>query len=150
MNKDLEKAKEVLEEGNYTLVLVKDNLIFTSTERGIKPLLQIVRQGLDRAGYCVADKVVGKAAAFMYLLMGVTEVHAKVISEMALKVFQDCSMQQPIKVTYENLVPAIRNRTNTGFCPMESAVADIDCAEKALFILEKKVQEMQKEVSHAL
>ena len=32
---------------------------------------------------------------------------------------------ETIPVTYDTCVEAIRNRTNTGFCPMEQAVMDL-------------------------
>ena len=40
------------------------------------------------------------------------------------------------------VVPAIRNRTDTGFCPMESAVWDISDPHEAKAALERKISEM--------
>ena len=85
---------------------------------------------------CVADKVVGKAAAFLYELMGINALYAFTISEPALEVLKRAG----IYAEYETLVPCIRNRTNTGRCPMESAVWEISDAEEARKILENKIR----------
>jgi hypothetical protein len=83
-------------------------------------LLMILQIGNDYSGYVAADKVIGKGAAFLYILLKIKEIHANVISEPALAVLKD----KGVKVFYEELVPMIRNRDNTGFCPMEQAVLD--------------------------
>ena len=79
------------------------------------------------AGFSAADRVVGKAAAFLYCLLKVSCVYAGVISEPALQVLQ----AQGIPVFYSTLVPAIKNRTGDGFCPMETAVWDLKDPKKA-------------------
>ena len=135
---DLEKAKSVLVEGGSTCVLVKGEVVDTSMERGIRPLFQIVKSRTDREGYSAADKVVGKAAAFMYVLMKVREVFAQVISKPALEVLEGAG----IEVSYVECVPAIRNRTDTGFCPMESAVLDVKEPEEAYSVLEKRIERL--------
>ena len=135
---DLEKAKSVLVEGGYTCVLVKGEVVDTSMERGIRPLFQIVKTRTDREGYSAADMVVGKAAAFMYVLMKVREVFAQVISEPALEVLEGAG----IEVSYVECVTAIRNRTDTGFCPMESAVMDVKEPEEAYSVLEKRIERL--------
>ncbi len=140
MSLDLERAKSVLVEGGYTCVMVKGEFVDRSMERGIRPLFQIVKSRADREGYSAADKVVGKAAAFMYVLMKVREVFAQVISVPALEVLEGAG----IEVSYGECVLAIRNRTDTGFCPMESAVMDVKVPEEAYAILEKKLEEMRK------
>ncbi len=137
MEHELEKAKKVLSEGDYTCVMVKGEQVYTSRERGIKPLYHIVKEHADRKGYVAADKVVGKAAAFMYVLMEVKNVYAQVISTPALEVLKAAG----IEVTFEKSVEAIRNRTNTGFCPMESAVMEVQMPEEALEVLRKKLEE---------
>ena len=115
---DLKTARSLLEKENYTCVLCRGDDTVTDSRRGVKPLLELLESGRTFAGYSAADKVVGKAAAFLYCLLGVTALHAGVISQPALAVLENAG----ITVRYDTLVPAIRNRTNTGFCPMETAV----------------------------
>ena len=64
----------------------------------------------------------------LYVLLGVSEIYASVISDLALKTFSKSN----IRVSYGERVPMIRNRTNTGFCPMEQATRDIENPEDAL------------------
>ncbi len=123
----LDKAKELLHKGKYTCVLIKDNIEYTSTDRGVKPLLDLMKSGIDFKECSAADKVVGKAAAYLYVLLGVKEIYAAIISEPAYEVLK----MYGIDIYYESVVPAIRNRDNTGYCPMETSVLDIDNPDDA-------------------
>ncbi len=125
---DLILAKEQLMSGAYTCVIRKDDMVYTSLERGVKPLLNWLDSDIDFSGYSAADKVVGKAAAMLYVLLGVRNVHAIVISVKAKEVLE----RHGIGVTYDSLVERIHNRTNTGFCPMEEAVWEIEDLQEAL------------------
>ena len=93
---------------------------------------------IDLQGAHAADKVVGKAAAYLYVLLGVRFVHAAVISKPALDVFA-C---HGIEVEYDTLVDAIQNRTKTGFCPMERAVWTVDEPEKVPNLLKKELDRL--------
>lgn len=135
MMTDLSMAKEELLAGSYTCVVRKEDNVYTSTERGVKPLLNWLDSDIDFSGYSAADKVVGKAAAMLYVLLGVEAVHAVVISTKAKNVLE----QHGISVTYDSLVDRIHNRTNTGFCPMEEAVWEIDDLQEALWAVRDKV-----------
>ena len=78
-----------------------------------------------------ADKVVGKAAAFLYVRLGVTHVYAPVMSEPARAVLT----AHGIEAAWDTCPPAIRNRAGDGYCPMERAVWDLTDpaeAEKAV------------------
>lgn len=120
MKNDTIRARDVLQAGQHTCVLCRGNTVLTDDRRGVKPLLELL--GRDLAGFCAADKVVGKAAALLYRLLGISEIYAGVISEPAISVLQTGG----ISVFYDQKVPAIRNRTDTGFCPMETAVWDVE------------------------
>ncbi len=119
---DLERAKISLKAGGYTCVLVRDGNECVSTERGVKPLVCWVKSGADFYGYCAADKVVGRATAFLYAIMGVRAVYADVISRSALEVLQ----KYRIEVEYALLVEHIINRAGDGICPFERTVLAID------------------------
>ncbi len=108
-------------------MLVKDDSVYTSTERGIKPLMRWLDDEIDLGSYSAADKIVGKAAAFLYVLLGVKAVYASVISKPSVAVLKEHN----IEVSFDTQVDAIRNRTNTGYCPIEQAVKDMDSPEDA-------------------
>ena len=127
MNKDLCRARQMLEEGGYTCVLCCGEQTHTSTARGVRPLLELLGSG-SWAQFSAADKVVGKATAFLYVLLQIRAVYTPVISEAALEVLSRHGMA----VQYGLSVPAILNRRKSGFCPMETAVSGIDDPAEAL------------------
>lgn len=135
---EFERAWALLQEEGYTCVLCKDEQVFTSRMRGVKPLLSWYDQGLDVQGFSAADKVVGKAAAFLYVLFGVREVYAQIMSSPAKMVLDTYGISNGC----EEEVDAIRNRANTGYCPMETAVWNIADPEEALAAIQQKFKEL--------
>lgn len=125
---DLENAKKILSDGSYTCVLCKGKDTVSSSFRGVKPLLDLLDSSKDFSGYSAADKVVGRATAFLYCLLGVTAVHAQVLSKPALQVLESAR----IAITWDALVEGIRNRENTGPCPMEYATRNSQTPVEAL------------------
>ncbi len=145
MNANLVKAKELLEANDYTCVLQKEKTVLISTDRGVKPLLVWVNESKDFTGFSAADKVVGKAAAYLYVLLKVKAVYAKIISVPAAHVLEE----HGIEVFFGEKVDAIHNRTNTGFCPMETTVWDIHNPEEALVAIQNKASELSKSMPQA-
>ena len=137
-NKSLEKAKEILESGGYTCALTDGDEIYTSTLRGVKPLVQFLESGTAFAGFSAADKVVGRATAYLYVLLGVKSLYAQVISRPALAVLQESG----IEASYGTLVPNIINRKGDGICPFEAAVMDITDPQSAYAAIRQKMQEL--------
>lgn len=137
--KNLAKAKKLLSETGCTCVLCNDSVILTDKRRGVRPLLDLMEGRVDVTGFAVADKVVGKAAAFLYCLLKIKCLYAQVISEPALAVLQKAG----ITVAYCQVVPAIQNRTKDGFCPMESAVWDMVFPEDALPAIQKALAQLK-------
>ena len=135
MSTDLDAARIILCEKSATCVFKKDNDEIVLFERGIKPLINLIDSGKSFKGYSVADKVVGKAAALLYCKIGISEIYAGVISRIAGKVLE----QAGISVVYGELTDRIINRNGTGFCPMESAVVDIDDTDEAETVLRQHV-----------
>lgn len=148
---DLERAKSLLNQQKKpeqqgqperTCAFVKGDWVYTSSQRGIRPLLACLNQPEKENGFAAADKVIGKAAAFLYVLLGAGEVYAGVISKPALMVLEKAG----IKVSYDCLTDAIRNRAGDGFCPMETAVWDISNPQEALKTVLRKLEEMKSAV----
>ena len=137
---NLEKAKELLKNSGITCVFCSDTEIVTSQKRGVAPLLTWLDSGKNLKAYSVADKVVGNGAAFLYVLLEVKELYANVISKSALETLK----KYQISVNYNIITEAIRNRDNTGLCPIETAVADIAAPDKALIAIRNKLEEMHK------
>ena len=96
MNQDLHLAKSILAAENCTCVLSRGTEVYKSHRRGVAPLMGWLEEGLDLEGFSAADKVVGKATAFLYCLLRVKEVYALVMSQAAANVLeqQGISFQQ--------------------------------------------------------
>lgn len=139
MRSDLKKAAELLSGGAYTCVLCRGEETVSCTERGVKPLLGLLDGGNDWKGFSAADKVVGKAAAFLYVLLGVAEVYSPVMSEAAVRVLRE----NGIEPRYDTLAENIINRAGTGLCPMEAAVAELSDPAEALRAIRKRLSELQ-------
>ena len=139
MTENLHRAYELMRREDDTCVIIKDEKIYTSKERGVKPLLTWLEDGVEMKGASASDKVVGKAAAFLYVKLQIKEIYAGVISKPACAVFKE----HGITVQYGEKVDAIRNRMNTGFCPMETAVLDIEDADVAIIAIKEKRKSMQ-------
>ncbi len=124
---DIEYVKSLLTDGGYTCVLSDGDKTFTSRERGVKPLLAFIDSGESFVGFVAADKVVGKAAAMLYALMGVNRLYAHVMTEQATAVCRRFG----IEPSFGTLADKVINRKGDGICPMEQAVADTDEPEQA-------------------
>lgn len=136
---NLEKAKMLLSKTDCTCVLCNGDIILTDNRRGVRPLLDLLEGNTDVVGFAVADKVVGKAAAYLYCLLNIQCLYAQVISQPAL----DVLAKTDIQVEYGQLVPAIQNRTKDGFCPMERAVWNVDSAQDALIAIQETLAQLQ-------
>jgi len=136
---DLANAKAYLTKENCTCVLCKGDSLYHSRHRGVRPLLDFLDSGIDFTGFSAADKVVGRATAFLYCLLGVKTVYAQVLSDAAAEVFTKAE----IPFSCDTRVPFIRNRTNTGLCPMENATKDIDDPLLALAAIRETLKNLQ-------
>ncbi len=136
---DLEKAKGRLTHSDYTCVLQKGEIVLASVQRGVRPLVEWFESGERFDGFSAADKVVGRGAAFLYVLLGVRAVYAHVISHAALEVLTD----QNISVEYDTVVENIINRKGDGICPFEAAVLDITDPNQAYRAICAKMNEMK-------
>lgn len=135
MTTDLQHAKTLLSENNYTCVLCKNEQVYTSTERGVKPLVELVDGNENLNGFSAADKIVGKAAAFLYVILGVKEVYAEVLSRAGAEVFA----KYKIACEYGKLTEQIINRNGDGICPMEETMRDISDPKEGLAALKRRM-----------
>lgn len=104
-------------------------------------MMDFIASGANLEGYSVADLVVGKAAALLFVKCGIKNVFAKTLSENGKKILERFG----IDYEYETLAEKIINRSGTDICPMEKAVANTDDPEKAFKILKNKLSELQSQ-----
>lgn len=135
---DHNNAMQYLTTNGYTCVLWRGEESTSSRERGVRPLLTLLDSGKSYAGFCAADKVVGRATAFLYCLLQVRAVHAGVLSDSAARILE----ANGIAYTWSTRVPGIRNRTDTGPCPMEQATQNITDPAEALIAIRTRLREL--------
>ncbi len=133
---------DYLNKGYSCVVFREEKIVFSSKDSGIKPLLQIIHESVDVFGCEAFDKIVGRAAALLYVYMGASRVCAEVMSEGAKAVFESSG----VLFEYKTLAEKIINRNGDGICPMESAVIGINEPKKALIAIEKKIMELKQNV----
>lgn len=141
MNHDLLRACAMLNEQNFTCVLCRGEETFSFSTRGVDPLLSLLDDGHDLNGFSAADRVVGRAAAYLYVLLGIRSLYVKILSKPAKEVLD----RYGISVEYETLTEAIRNRAGDGFCPMEQAVREIDNPDEALCAIRRTKASLAKQ-----
>ena len=118
----LEELKEILHSKNASLVVCYANgeikEYYQDRVKDIKEILQENENALK--GALIADKVIGKMAGSLLTVAGVKEIYADVISKYAIPVLENNN----IKYEYKEKVDFIRNKDNTGMCPMENKFKD--------------------------
>ena len=130
---DLQIAKNNL--SGHTICLCKDGNCLYSESRGISPMMYFIAEGVDLAGYSVADTVVGKAAALLFVKCGIKSVFAKTLSQNGKRILDFYG----VDYEYEVLAEKIINRAGTDICPMEKAVMENDDPEEGYRILKSKL-----------
>lgn len=102
-------------------------------ERGVKDLYCLLKEMPELLkGAFVADKVVGKAAAALMVVGGVTDVFAGVMSTPA----RDLLQAGGVETDCLREVPHIVNRTQTGWCPLETLCFGLRTPEECLIRIE--------------
>lgn len=133
---DIEIAKSNL--SGHTICLCKDGNCLYSERRGIAPMMSFIAEGADLRGYSVADLVVGKAAAMLFVLSGIKSVFAKTLSKSGEEILK--RYETPYE--YETLTDKIINRDGTDICPMEKAVSVTEDPKEAYLILSERIKRM--------
>jgi len=128
----MEELVKILHEGGYSCV-IRNGEIRTFTQRGVADLFGLYKNEPEfLRGATVADKVVGTAAVALMVLGQIKELYTDVISTPALTLLR----QAGITVGFGQEVPLIRNRDNTGFCPLETICRDRTTAPEMLPLIE--------------
>lgn len=139
-NDILNIAKNTLHEKDYTCVLYNGEVFLTSNLRGVAPLIKLIGQRGTFEGFCVADKVIGKAAALLYVKMKISCVYADTISEGAVSVFENYG----VPFSFSKKCEYIINRKGDDLCPMEKAVKSIFNPEEAFTAICERLAELKQ------
>ena len=136
--KDIELAKNLLNNEKKTIVIVKDGkVVFLSKDKGIEPVYTAFNEFKDELqGSSAADKVIGKAAAMIYAYAGIKELSTNLISEKAVDVLKNTT----IVYEYEKLVSYIKNRDRSGMCPIETLSLEVNNIDELLLKISNFLQ----------
>jgi len=140
--KDIEIAVELLEKEKLALAIVRDGrVIFSSSDKGIKPLYTAVKeQKNELEGSSVADRVTGKAAAMLCEHAGIKQLKTRLISDNAINVLKETN----ILYEYDEHAPYIKNRDKTGMCPVETLSMKVENIDELLQGIENFLDSIKK------
>lgn len=140
MEQAVASALQLLREGQAACVVLRDGeIVRAETGRGVAPMIRLYEDGALQGAY-VVDKIVGKAAAMLMTLGGVSGCYALTVSRAAL----DWFVGHGIPVEYEVCAEYIVNRAGDGICPMEQTVKELTDATEALVALKHKIAQLRK------
>lgn len=131
----LTQLKQIQKEHSYSLVASLNDTLYTSYGSGIKPVLsKVAKNKYYFENYTIVDRVVGKAAAMLFIRSKIGYLHANILSLSAKKILD----YYQISYSYDTLVDYIKNRNNTGMCPMEETVLNVENLDEAFQLLLEK------------
>lgn len=136
-NKQRQAAIELLHSSGCSCIITDGERFTSFNQRGIKDLYEILMQRAELLdGAFIADKVVGKGAAALMALGGISAIYADVISTSALQLLQ----KYGIEVSYNTLTDHIINRSGTGMCPVENICQECVTANECLPLIKNFIE----------
>ena len=106
----------------------RGEILFRSGGKWLHPLLDLEeamhRNGWDPKELDLEDKIVGKAAAFLIVRMGIPRLYAHLLSELAVEVFR----RYGVAFQWDERIPRIA-------CQTEQILATIDDPEEAALVI---------------
>ncbi|MBZ4661313.1 DUF1893 domain-containing protein [Thermotoga petrophila] len=130
----LKTALKIFEEKNLSLLVYNGRSIFESKDSGLKPVIELYQSFDNLEGNLVIDKMVGKVAASFLLKLKPEHIHAKVISEQALKLLNEYGQS----FSYDEKIPFVLGRDGKSMCPFEKLVLEMDNPEEIIRIVLSK------------
>ena len=130
----MEDLYRYLEDGYTCTILQRGAPVYQSRERGVRPLLALIDAGTDVCGCTAVDSIVGRAAALLYVYLGIVAVTADVMSVGAREVLTAHGIGTAARTIADHII----NRGD-GLCPMEIATSGITDPAEALAAIRKTV-----------
>ncbi len=133
MNPQQNEVRRLLEKEGASLVLQKEGKPpRIDYQSGLLPLWQAYQEE-DWAGGALADRVIGRGAAFLVVAMELNSVYSLLMSSGAREVLVKANIDHG----WGRMVNRIKDRSGKGICPMEALLEGIEDPEKAV----EKLQE---------
>lgn len=133
MNNDLKLACDILERDNLKFVAIKNKrVIYSSRERSVRGLVEALHEiPRQMEGSFIADRIVGSAAALLFLYGKISGLYTPVISTRAKSILE----KDGINIHFKREVDYIKNRAGDGMCPLEFRCQDVFDPRSAFSIL---------------
>ena len=97
---NIDTAKEEFSKDDYSFVIAGEGKIITNKEKGLKSVIDLIESGEDFSEYSLCDKITGRAAAFLYVLLGIEAVHAKKMAKLAVQILD----RAEIEYSYDEMI----------------------------------------------
>lgn len=137
----LKKTIDTLHETGCSLVVEKDGAVHLYYQKGVRDMEELLdNQPQLLRDASIADKVIGKAAAGMAIVGGVSELYADVLSQKAVPLLDEAG----VSYSYGMLVEQIVYPDGQQRCPLEQIVAGAQRAEEVVRLLRSHFAEMKK------
>ncbi len=134
----LSTALKKIKNNDSTFIVIKDNKIVHEDKGiGVSCIRKVLNSNPSLLNdSIIVDKIIGKAAAMLLIPNKIKEVHSLVMSTSAIKILNNYNITN----TAVQTVDVISNRTNTGMCPLEESVFNIEDFNEAHIAIEKKIE----------
>jgi len=132
---ELVRQMRVALDAGRAAVIAKDGRIVRELDgSGVKPLLDALAEDPNAFADAIAmDRIVGRAAAAIYVVGKAARVLAPVMSEAAVRLLEE----HGVASVADAVVPYIINRTRTGPCPMDAATAALTDPAEIVFAVQR-------------
>ena len=131
-----DEAKKLIETEEYSCIVTnEEKIIYAKKQKGIVPLIDLNDFQPEKLSHsCLFDKIIGKAAAMIAINCNCAYVYGEIMSERATELLNEHN----IPFEFGTRVPLIKNRDNTGMCPIEQSVLDINNSKDACIAIRQK------------
>ena len=126
---DIDIARKDVKERGFGLSIVRGGTpLLRSRTPGISALVAAIdRDLLSLKGASVADRVLGRAAAMLFLYAGIRSIFGSTASNDAVALLK----KSEVSFEYETAVPKILNKYKTSICPFEQEVLGVEDPKEA-------------------
>lgn len=120
-----------------TVIIYKGNqVVYTSEYKGVRPMMDYMKvYGPSQEPLTVVDRIMGRGAMILAVLINAKIIKTPIISETALALAEIYGLT----VEAEKIVPYIVNREGNGRCPIETSVLGIEDVQEGYEVIKETI-----------
>lgn len=139
---DLLQAEQMLMQENLTCVVLQDDkMVFRSNASGLEPLMEYRAMEPQGRNRILVDRVVGRAAAYLAVSMGIRHVVTTLVCVGALDIFD----QHAVQCTYRYVIRHVTDRSGQHQCEFDQTLEGIRNPDQALKVILRRWEETQRQ-----